>query len=205
MPRHLPQEFEDALRKVEACLDEHMDDTPDAEPVDLRPAWGYTVTTGSDAKLAKVLRIRRAKVQQLMGGNSSFTANVVATLFEQAGGMAEYKKRVGTSMKRQKTDIVNKAGKTIQQDDAFAWAKCDVSMDLIKDPMIIVKCGHTFDKKSLHRLTNTRRVRQGSRLIRYARCPRCRGEFSNPGDLCINYALKDALTWIKKLPRGLIN
>ena len=176
-----------------------MDDD-DAEP-DLESAWGDTQHTGSVAKLARILRLRKEVVQTRLKGFEAhvFSGERIVRLFHDNGGMQDYKRRVAESMKRAKKTLLKKATPVLTPDE-FEWAQCPIAMTLMKNPMFIPICGHTFDEKSLSRLPYHRETNPVTGMSQnISKCPKCRLPFKK-GSVKINYALKDAIIWMKKLP-----
>ncbi len=60
------------------------------------------------------------------------------------------------------------------------------SLELMTDPVISKKCGHTFDSKSIE-----------GWLSKHSACPCCHTPMTKD-DLVTNYSLKNAIEYLKK-------
>lgn len=196
--------FDLALMQLKSTLDDHMDDE---EEVDLRTIWPADVMpNGSVERLAPALCLRREDVKRAVyaSGTKRFDADAIASLFESKDGMAGYRKRCQKATKRTRQVQAKKIKATLVAAN-FEWAMCPIGRELLKEPMIL-PCGHTFEKKALKSLRpipgNPLRAREPARRWPY-KCPTCRAQFRQP-EAHVNYALKDAIVWMKKLPKRVL-
>ena len=182
-------------------LDQHLDDfidSPDDVEVDITSMWPVEFAEGIDAfhsacqKLAETLHIRRSTVEQQI--SRQFKAEEIQQLFDAHGGLAKYKERACSALKRKRCVESKKVSNTFTADN-FQWTLCPVNQTMFKKPHMLKKCGHTFELGAIKCL---RTDLSNGRV----RCPNCRKPFDRTQDIIPNYALAEAIKWFKTLPKA---
>lgn len=198
MPK-LVRQFVTSVDTLDKGLDDFIDSPDDAE-VDIATMWPVEFEEGIAAyhtaclKLAETLHVRRSTVEQAVSRH--FRAEEIQRLFDAHGGLAKYKERACSALKRKRCVEAKKVSNTLTSDN-FTWTLCPVTQTMFKKPYLLKKCGHTFEYTAIRAL----RTEQNGRT----RCPNCRKPFDKQQDIIHNYALAEAIKWFKMLPKATKN